>query len=82
MGCCILLRACASSLILTLPADSRDVTVTNWKNGFTTFLHCDTGGSNEEDDFAVKVNAAVSVRIENLYKVSLKFLADNVVKPG
>ena len=82
VGCCILLRACASSLIATLPADSRDVTVANWKKEFTTFLHSDAGGSNEDDDFAVKVNAAVSLRIENPKKVSLTFLAESIAKPG
>jgi hypothetical protein len=69
VGCCILLRACASSLIATLPADSRDVTVANWKKGFTAFLYSDGGGSNEDDNFAVKVNAAVSDRIEHLNEV-------------
>lgn len=61
VGACVLIRACAKSLLEGLPEDKRDATMSYWKDGFTSFLHNDDGGRNVEEDFAVKIHAAVSL---------------------
>ena len=60
VGACVLIRACAKSLLEGLPEDKRDATMAYWKDGFTSFLHNDDGGRNVEEDFAMKIHAAVS----------------------
>ena len=60
IACCILLRGCAKSLIDALPTEMRDPTVAKWVEGFTSFLQSDEGTTNLDDDFVVKVHAAVS----------------------
>ena len=59
IACCILLRGCAKSLIDALPTELRDPTVAKWVKGFTSFLHSDEGTRNLDDDFVVKIHAAV-----------------------
>lgn len=60
VGCCILLRSCEKSLLEAIPADLRDKILTGWNGGFTAFLYGGDEGKNVDDDFVVKVHAAVS----------------------
>ena len=60
VGACVLIRACAKSLLGALSEDSRNATMAYWKVGFISFLHNDNGGRNVEEDFVVKLHAAVS----------------------
>ena len=62
VGACVLIRACAKSLLEELSEDTRDATMAYWKDGFTSFLHNDNGGRNIEEDFVVKIHAAASLR--------------------
>lgn len=64
IGCCTLLRSCGKSLIETTLAELRDQTLAKWNADFATFLHADDEGRNVDDDFVVKVHAAVSVNIQ------------------
>ncbi len=57
IGCCILLRGCARSLLECLSAGAKKDKTEQWRSKFTEFL---IGGSlNKDDDFVTKVHAAV-----------------------
>jgi hypothetical protein len=49
-------------LLETIPTQSRYQTLATWKEEFAMFLHDQEGGKNVDDDFVVKVHAAVSVK--------------------
>jgi hypothetical protein len=70
IGCCVLLRACAKSLIEVLPPAMRDSTLEKWKDGLVSFLHSDGGGSNVDDDFAVKIHAVVSSQSDQIEELA------------
>jgi hypothetical protein len=81
IACCILLRGCAKSLIGVLPTELRDSTVANWNEGFTAFLHSDEGTKNLDDDFVVKIHAAVRCNASGGTQLSLMCILESPRKP-
>ena len=59
VGACVLIPACTKSLLEGLPENKRETTLAYWKDGFASFLPNDDGGRNVEEDFVVKIHAAV-----------------------
>jgi hypothetical protein len=81
IACSILLRGCAKSLIDVLPTELRDSTVANWNEGFTAFLHSDEGTKNLDDDFVVKIHAAVRCNATRGTQLSLMCIPESPRKP-